>query len=426
MTMNLEDIAASTLEAMKAAGFDAAQVDVSVSGQDELNIAFNKPSLLRSTEDYSLSLTGILDGRKAGAALTDLGEHAIEHGVKELYERAQMAPQDDANAVSSGQSGHFEQGPQEGDLDILAQKVEELLEWRAAESPMMNIDEGEATYMMAREHVLTSEGSSISCAIGCYGLSVMGTAVDGDQSSSFNYTGGNTNDLQTAHASQFFGIGDMLKDTQNQIHTEPVGENFVGDIVLAPTAVTDLLGWLFGQLGDYALISDGSIYKDAVGDLIASPLLNIRSRFDGPGHAAYTGDAFLAPALDLVSQGRLGALLPGFYGSRKTGIKHTPTGSGWSIDAGDMTKADLIGSIKHGALVNRLSMGSPGANGDFSGVIKNSFAIRDGALGPAVSESMIAGNMATMLKDINGISKERLDTGSTNLPWIRIPNLNFS
>lgn len=424
--MNLEHIAASTLERMKAAGFDAGQVDVSVSEQDELNIAYNDPSLLRSTEDYNLSLTGLLDGRKAVAALTDLSEHSIAHGVTDLYERAQMAPQDEANAVSSGQTGHFEQGPQEGSLDILAQKVEELLEFRAAESPKMNIDEGSAAYYMAREHVLTSEGSSLSCALGCYGLSVMGTAVDGDHSSSFNYTGGSANDLTTAHAAQLFDIGDMLKDTENQIHTEAIGENFVGEIILAPTAVTDLLGWLFGQLSDYALISDSSIYKESVGDLIASPLLNIRSRFDGPGSAAYTGDAFLAPALDLMVDGRLGALLPSFYGSRKTGLKHTPTGSGWTIDAGDTSKTDLIGSVKHGALVNRLSMGSPGASGDFSGVIKNSFSIRDGALGPAVSESMIAGNMAAMLKDISGVSKERLDTGSSSLPWIRIPNLNFS
>lgn len=426
MTMNLENIAASTLERMKKAGFDAGQVDVSVSQQDELNIAYNDPSLLRSTEDYSLSLTGLLDGRKADAALTDLSDQAIAHGITDLFERVQMAPQDEANAVSAAQTGHFEQGPQEGSLDILAKKVEELLEFRAAESPKMNIDEGAAAYYMAREHVLTSEGSALSCAVGCYGLSVSGTAVDGDQSSSFNYGGGSANDLTTTHAAELFGIGEMLKDTENQIHTEAMGENFVGEIILAPTAVTDLLGWLLGQLGDYALISDGSIFKESVGEIIASPLLNIRSRFDGPGAAAYTGDAFLAPELDLMVGGRLGALLPSYYGSRKTGLKHTPTGSGWTIDAGDITKADLIGSVKHGALVNRLSMGSPGANGDFSGVIKNSFSIKDGALGPAVSESMIAGNMAAMLKDISGISKERLDTGSTSLPWMRIPNLNFS
>lgn len=426
MTINIENIASSTLEKMTAAGFDTAQVSLSVSEQDELNIAHNEASLLRSTEDYSLSLMGLLDGRKASASLTDLGEHAIEHGVADLFERAKMAPQDEANGVSASQTGHIVQGPQESSLDLLAIKVEELLEFRAAEAPKMNIDEGAAAYYLAREQILTSEGSALSCSVGCYGLSVMGTAVEGDQSSSFNYTGGSANDLSTAHASQLFGIGDMLKDTENQIHTKPLGENFVGEVILAPTAVTDLLGWLFGQLSDYALISDGSVFKGSVGEIIASNLLTIRSRFDAPGHAAYTNDAFLAPALELMSEGRLNALLPSYYGSRKTGLTHTPVGSGWTVDAGDSAKADLIGSVKKGALVNRLSMGSPGANGDFSGVIKNSFIIEGGAVGPALSETMISGNMAQMLKDISGVSRERLDTGSEALPWIRIPGLHFS
>lgn len=426
MTINLKELAASTLERLKTAGFESAQVSISVSEQDELNIAHNEASLLRSTEDYHLSLTGIVDGRKAGATLTDLDDSAIAHSVRDLINRAKLAPQDDANAVSSRQTGHFEQGPQSCDMDLLVKKVEELLAFRAKETPKMSIDEGAAAHRLSREHVLTSEGSDLSCSVGSYGLSAFGTAKDGDKSSSFNEAGGRTNDLSIAPAYELFGIGNMLRETERQIQTVPLGGNFVGDVILAPTAVDDLLGWLIGQLGDMALISGGSVYKNRVDDLIASPLLSVRSRFDSPGHVPYTGDAFLAPAIDLVNKGRLTTLLPGYYGSRKTGLKHTPCGSGWSIDPGDMARDELIASVKHGALVTRLSMGSPGANGDFSGVIKNSFIIKDGKQGSALTESMISGNMARMLKEISGISRERLDLGSENFPWIRIPNLHFS
>ncbi len=71
-------------------------------------------------------------------------------------------------------------------------------------------------------------------------------------------------------------------------------------------------------------------------------------------------------------------------------------------------------------------MGSPRAKSDFSGVIKNSFKIENSESGPALSETMISGNMAEMLKDINGISIEPLALGSEDFPWIRIPNLHFS
>ena len=52
--------------------------------------------------------------------------------------------------------------------------------------------------------------------------------------------------------------------------------------------------------------------------------------------------------------------------------------------------------------------------------------IENGEVGQALSETMIAGNMASMLNDIVGISKEHLDLGGEDFPWIRIANLNFS
>jgi PmbA protein len=426
MSINIQDTAERALETMEKAGFDNAQVTASLSEQDELNVTHNEPSLLRSTEDHELTLVGIVDGRKASTTLSDLTEATIERNVNDLIERARLAPQDAANAVSSGQTGHFEQGPVEGDMNLLALKVEEMLSFRAENTPTMQVDEAAAIHQVVNETLLTSAGTHLSATVGAYSLVVEGTAIDGDKSSSFNYTGGTANDLANAHACDLFGIGDMLRDTEQQIDTRPVGEKFTGDIILAPHAVSDLLGWLLGQLQDFALIADASIYKDRVGDTIASKLLTVRSRFDAPGHAAYTNDGFLAAPLTLIDEGRLTSLLPSFYGSRKTGLDHTPAGSGWSIDPGEVARADLISAIGKGALVNRLSMGSPGANGDFSGVIKNSFLIEGGKPGSALSETMISGNMANILNDVVAISAEHLDLGSEDFPWIRVANLNFS
>jgi PmbA protein len=309
---------------------------------------------------------------------------------------------------------------------LLADKVRELLDYRAAETPKMAIEEGAAAFGVSRRRTLTSGGSALASSIGCYSLMVMGSATEGDQTSSFNYTGGTANDLSGSHAAEFFGIADLLKETEQQIHTRPIDGNFVGDVVLTPTAVSDFLDWLLGQLGDFNLISGASLYKDKVGEVIASPLLSIHSRFDGPGQSAVSGDAFLAEAFELVEEGRLMTLLPSLYGSRKTGVAHKPCGSGWRIMAGGTAKQELIEGVDKGALVGRLSMGSPGPNGDFSGVIKNSFLIEQGARGSALSEVMISGNVAEMLKDICGISREHIDMGGEDLPWIRIPGLNFS
>jgi len=129
----------------------------------------------------------------------------------------------------------------------------------------------------------------------------------------------------------------------------------------------------------------------------------------------------------LLDRGALQCFTPSLYGSRKTGLAHTPVGAeGWAIAAGTTPLDALIAGVPRGALVDRLSMGRPAANGDFSGVIKNSFAIRDGQVGHALSETMISGNVAQMLRDVSAVSMQRIDVGSWILPWLRVEGLHFS
>lgn len=426
MTPDIGQLAADTITRMREAGFDAAQVDVGLSVQDELNVAHNSPSLLRSTEDQSMALTGIVDGRKASTTLTDLDEVSVARAVASLMETAHTSPQDDGNAVSAGQSGHFEQGPVDGDREILAAKVEEILAFRAERTPLMNIEEGAALHRVSRGRTLTSEGSDLTWTVGSYGLDVMGTASEEGRSSSLNGAGGRANDVAGVHACDLFGIGEMLIETERQIDTRQIDANFTGDVVLAPGAVTDLLGWLLQQLQDGALLSNSSLYRERVGELIAAPALTVTSRFDAPGCTPFSHDAFRTEPIEVVKAGRLGMLLPSLYGSRRTGVSHVPSSTGWRVLTGATPRDELIAGVARGALVSHLSMGSPGPNGDFSGVIKSSFLIEDGTVGQALSETMISGNMAQMLKDISGISAEHLDTGSLDLPWIRIPGLHFS
>jgi PmbA protein len=163
-----------------------------------------------------------------------------------------------------------------------------------------------------------------------------------------------------------------------------------------------------------------------VGEQIAASNLTLRSDFDAPGHAPYTADGFRAEPLVVLENGRLATLLPDLYGSLKTGLSHRPRTSGWSIDPGKDRKTDLISSVKRGALVARISMGRPTSSGDFSGVIKNSFLIEDGEVGTALAETMVAGNMAQMLKDISGVSAERINYGGQNFPWLKINGMHFS
>lgn len=425
--IHLQEVAEQALAFMLAQGFDDAQVSSTLTQQDELNIADNEVSLMRSTASQKLSLLGLKDGRKASTELSEFAADTVRERIQSLYADVLGAPQDAANAVSANQIAIISQGPQQAEFDVLADKAAELLEFRATQAPLMGISEGAALHSLVQTHTLTSQGSSLASSVGWYGLSAFGTAREGTRSSSFNFAGGTAHDLRLNTAADFFGIGQMMQDTSRQIKTQPLGSKFQGEVILMPQAVEDLLTWLLTQISDLHLIAGSSLYREKVGQVIASPWLNLQSRFSAPGCVALSADAFLTPHIQILKAGALQSLTPSLYASRKTGLAHVATAAaGWDMSAGQTGLNDMIAAVKHGALVGRLSMGNPAPNGDFAGVIKNSFLIENGLQGPALSEAMVTGNMARMLRNVQAVSRERIDTGSTVLPWLRISDLHFS
>ena len=425
--IELRSSAAKALDRMRARGFAQAQVTTVSARQDEVNLALSEPSLLRSTDATRMALVGIVDGRRAATEITDLGDESVREGIDALYATAQAAPADEANRVSSGQRTRIVQGPQESDVELLTAKARELLEFCRRETPKVNIGEAVVAHMVTRAHTVTTGASELDTQVGHFAMSLFGTAREGTKVSGFAETGGTSNELSARDASEYFGIGELLRNLERSIETRPVEGKFVGDVVLTPEAVGDFLNWFLGQLCDAPLIAGSSLYRDQVGQPVASTLLTLRSRFDAPGVAAVTADGFVANPVTLVQQGRLETLTPSLYGSLKTGLRHTPTAaSGWEILAGDTPRDRMVSDTSRGALVGRLSMGNPAANGDFAGVIKSAFAIDGGKVGHALSETMISGNVAQMLKDVLAVSRERLDTGTLLLPWVRIGGLHFS
>lgn len=157
----LRATAARALDALRAQGFDAAQAACSVVRADEFNIAHNQPSLLRSTEQRRVSLTALVDGRRASLELATDDDAALRAGATDLMAQARSAPQDAANALSQGQVLAQVRGPQHGDLDLLATKLSEVLAWRAAHGPGVMLEEGTAAHRLERSVVLGDRKSVV-------------------------------------------------------------------------------------------------------------------------------------------------------------------------------------------------------------------------------------------------------------------------
>ena len=86
----------------------------------------------------------------------------------------------------------------------------------------------------------------------------------------------------------------------------------------------------------------------------------------------------------------------------------------------------MIRKIDNGILVMRFSGGQPAPSGEFSGVAKNSFRIKNGKITGALSETMISGCVPDMLMHLREISRDVLEDGSVSLPYIAFDGVTVS
>ncbi|MBQ1273041.1 MAG: TldD/PmbA family protein, partial [Clostridia bacterium] len=222
----------------------------------------------------------------------------------------------------------------------------------------------------------------------------------------------------------------IIEDSLKQITPVPLKGKFVGDVIFTPSCFCDILASVAGNfLSDGALIDGTSLWKDKVGTLVASPLLNwsCRPQSDELADGAFVSEGYVTRNADVIKDGVLQSYLLGRYGAKKTGLGRFPAVDGYYfVDGGNESLDDMIASVEHGLLVGRFSGGDPTSDGTMSGVAKNSFEIRDGKICDAVSEVMISGNLAKMMADITALSKERINDGVRCLPWVKISGITVS
>ena len=204
----------------------------------------------------------------------------------------------------------------------------------------------------------------------------------------------------------------------------------MGDVIVTPECMDNFVGFITRYLYDYPIITKTSVFQEKLGKQIASKSFNLHSKPVSDDIAAsyyVTGDGYEAQDSTVIENGILKTFLLGLYGSKKTGKERAVNQGGcWEIDSGDKTLDEIIKSTKKGIFLKRFSGGNPSDNGDFSGVAKNSYYVEDGKIKFPISETMINGNLVEMMMNIKQISKERINSGYHNYPWIKFEGLTIS
>jgi PmbA protein len=394
-----------------------------------MSAELGKLNLLRTTFDTSAVLTAIVGGRKGSSTVNKSDPDSLDAAAREAIDIARASAVDAANDIAAPQpAARSSSGPEAPDLDLMHDRLTELIRAAKEKHPKTGL---QVILDFTREScfIANSNGVDLADVRGAYHLSVMFASTDSGKVSSFNGTMAAMRDLDRDLLSEGL-LDELLRQSGEQTSTHPLTSKFVGDVILMPHCIGDVIAFLTGSLRDRAIISGTSIYKDHLGTAVASPLFSLHCRpvsaEISDGHA-FTADGYVAADSTIVDHGVLKSELLSQYGAKKTGrARAVNDGEAYVIDAGDTALADMVKSVKRGLLVARFSGGEPAGNGDFSGVAKNSYLIEDGEIKYPVSETMISGNFAELLKNIASVSRERVDFGFAILPWIKASGVTVS
>lgn len=412
-----------------AIGADQAQASHTESEKFEVNFETTDISLLRSTVNHSASITVFKDGKKGSASFNTISDAEIDSALRQALEGAEAGVPDEANQIATGDpTPPMHHGPTSADREGMLDTVLGYLAQMRTQYPKILSDNSIYAFTAGTRTFGNSAGLTRQERRGSYGFGAMFSAKDGKRATSFNYTGVESYD-PIADLLDAGTVRRLLDETMQSLDPRPVPEKFVGDVIFTPDSMSDLVGVLSGALSGYALLAGTTPFKDKQGEEIASPRFSLLNR---PRHEAFPGgcdfDGFGVPTcdLDVVAGGRLNEFLIDFYISKKLQRPQTAGATNFIVPPGETSIEEIVRATKRGIILSRFSGGQPNNNLDFSGVAKNSFYVEDGEVRYALVETMVAGNMQALLKQIRAVSRETVNFGGSAYPFLAAGGVTIS
>ncbi len=418
------------IDAMMKAGADKAECFFSFVEKQEINVEVGEITLIRTNFERNLLMRAIKDQRKSSIRINKTEPEAIDKAVESLMQGIESSPPDPANDIAENQPHEsFGSGPDDPDMDGMYNRLVSFLAYTRERYPKLIIEMGSIDYTRVHTLYINTNDVNLVSKNSYYSFGPAFTSKDGEISSSFNYTGVSMTNLDK----ELQGMGSvdtLMEQSVEHLHPKPFPSKVEGQIVIAPDCLSSFISSILGYLSDIPIISGSSIYADKLGQQIAAPELTINSVPNSTDIAVgyhITMDGYAAQDMTIIENGVLKNFVLTQYGAKKSGGERAVSGGGAIvIEPGNQSLQEMIAGIEEGILLSRFSGGQPNDNGDFSGVAKNSFYIKDGKLLYPISETMISGNLAQLLMNITAISEERVDFGSGILPWIRAKGVVIS
>ncbi len=398
----------------------------------EFNVEIGEFSLLRTLFDKTVAVSVYKNERHGSATINGFEEEKIIRAVKDACDAADSSDPDSCWQIDdSGTVKSFSEGPLVPDTEKLFERTKELIDTIQTEYPKLLLEQAISEHIKINSVYMNSYGTTYDSQLGAYYFYVGYSGHDGEKSSHSYGSTGKLLDLDTPFVDCNLTRRE-LSDTEKQSSPEALDDKFTGTVVFTPGCAADVVFATIARsfVSDSSLIEDTSIWKNKIGEQVCDSRITMRLAPNDKRillGQKFSGEGFLNEDFDVIKDGVLNSFILSQYAANKVGKKRSPnTSSALIVEPGEKTLDEIIAGIDKGIMVGRFSGGTPGANGEFSGIAKNAFLIEDGKITKALSETMISDNLPEMLFRLRDISKEVLEEGSISIPYMAFDGVTIS
>ena len=426
----IKQVLDKVIACMQEKGADKGQAFVTESECREFNAESGEFTLFRTLFEQDINMAVYKNQRKGSYYTNKLDDEAVKNAVEMAMTSMESSEQDDAYDIAPNE-GKIEahKGVYEPDVDLLFTRTKELIEDIRQNHPKVVIQQMIVSHN--RRHMVFANTNGTFCEeyIGSYHLMLGIAGHEGDITTSLIYSGIKLDNLDKPFM-KCGNIQDLVRVAEEQIAMKSFEGKFTGTMVLTPDCLGNFLYYISGLVNGGVILDGTSIWLNKLGEQVADTRVNIQMNPHDKRIVCgetITIEGFKSEAYDLIKAGKLENFVIDGYIARKTGYERAKNGSfSVVVEPGETGFEDMIKNIEKGILVGGFSGGQPAINGDFSGVAKNSFLIEDGKVVGPITETMISGNLATMLMNVVGISKEVVCDGSCVLPYMAFDGIVVS
>lgn len=434
----------TAIAAARAKGADAADAVYVGDGSTSVHMRLGALEDVGRSEGEEIGLRLFVGKRSASVSTSDLSKAALDALVERAVAMACEAPEDPYAGLAP-EDRLLKGSAPDLDLDDGGEPAPEKLREMAlacedaarAVSGITNSEGASASGGRATIALATSTGFAGGYATSSYGISASVIAGQGSAMQR-DYAYHQAHHLVDLEAAEIVGkrAGDRAVKRLNPVKIK----SGAMPVVFDPRVGSGLIGHLIGAITGSAIARRTSFLLDALGKQIFAKGIVVRDdphRPRGLRSKPFDGEGLPTAAQAIIEDGVLTTWLMETASARQLGLQ--PTGhatrgvagapgtslSNAYLEPGEMTPEALMADIAHGIYVTELiGHGVNGVTGDYSRGASG-YLIENGALGPAVAEITIAGNLKDMYLHLTPASDLEFRRG-IDVPTVRIDGMTVA